>query len=250
MSRAPHIAVVDDEKVVRDMVADYLRMRGYRVSLCEGGASLRQAFAEQLPDLIVLDLNLKAPQEDGFSILRELRKRSSVSIIVYTANDDVIDRVIGLELGADDYLAKRCELRELVARIQLVLGRRGSDARATAATGPVARAAESVEPERVRMGTKWLDHGTRALWDDAGKTQALAASEYILLKAFAANPNRVLSRERLLELASARDAEPYDRAVDVRIMRIRRKIEPDPARPCFIRTVRGGGYMFVPAGRD
>jgi two-component system, OmpR family, response regulator len=153
--------------------------------------------------------------------------------------------VVGLELGADDYLAKPCELRELLARIRSVLRRSAAiQPPPQPAAGPAAAPATA----RVRFGTKWLDHDARALRDDEGNEHPLTASEYGLLKVFAANPKRVLSRDRLLELANARDAEAFDRAIDLRIMRIRRKIEPDPARPSVIRTVRGGGYLFSPTG--
>jgi two-component system OmpR family response regulator len=246
MSQIPHIAVVDDEKPARDMVGDYLRMHGFSVSLCEGGASLRRAIAEQMPDLIVLDLNM--PEEDGLSIIRDFKQRTSVPIIMLTATASAIDRVVGLELGADDYLAKPCELRELLARIRSVLRRSTGGQQPAGAAAPVSSPERTAEPARVRFGTKWLDHATRALRDDEGNEHPLTASEYGLLKVFAANPKRVLSRDRLLELANARDAEAFDRAIDLRIMRIRRKIEPDPARPSVIRTVRGGGYLFSPAG--
>jgi two-component system OmpR family response regulator len=246
MSQVQHIAVVDDEKPARDMVGDYLRMHGFSVSLCEGGASLRRAIAEQMPDLIVLDLNM--PEEDGLSIIRDFKQRTSVPIIMLTATASAIDRVVGLELGADDYLAKPCELRELLARIRSVLRRSTGGQQPAGAAAPVSSPERTAEPARVRFGTKWLDHATRALRDDEGNEHPLTASEYGLLKVFAANPKRVLSRDRLLELANARDAEAFDRAIDLRVMRIRRKIEPDPARPSVIRTVRGGGYLFSPSG--
>jgi two-component system, OmpR family, response regulator len=241
MVQAQHIVVVDDEQPAREMVGDYLRMHGFSVSLCDGGASLRQTIAQQKPDLIVLDLNM--PQEDGLSIIRDLKQRISVPIIMLTATASAIDRVVGLELGADDYLAKPCELRELLARIRVVL-RRSSPALQPAAPSPP----PAPDRSRVRFGTKWLDHDAQALRDDEGNEHPLTASEYGLLKVFAANPKRVLSRDRLLELANARDAEAFDRAIDLRIMRIRRKIEPDPAHPSVIRTVRGGGYLFSPSG--
>jgi len=248
MAQAPHIAVVDDEQPAREMVGDYLRMHGFTVTLCDGGASLRKSIAEQVPDLIVLDLNM--PEEDGLSVIRDLKRRSSVPIIMLTATASAIDRVVGLELGADDYLAKPCELRELLARIRSVLRRAGAGH--PAVTPPQgeqhAPAPASAQANRVRFGTKWLDHDTQALQDDEGNEHPLTASEYGLLKVFAANPKRVLSRDRLLELANARDAEAFDRAIDLRIMRIRRKIEPDPAHPSVIRTVRGGGYLFSPTG--
>jgi two-component system OmpR family response regulator len=249
MVQAQHIVVVDDEQPAREMVGDYLRMHGFTVSLCDGGASLRATIAQQVPDLIVLDLNM--PEEDGLSIIRDLKQRSSVPIIMLTATASAIDRVVGLELGADDYLAKPCELRELLARIRVVLRRSGpAQQTAAAPAGPASAPAPAPSPDRsrVRFGTKWLDHDAQALRDDEGNEHPLTASEYGLLKVFAANPKRVLSRDRLLELANARDAEAFDRAIDLRIMRIRRKIEPDPARPSVIRTVRGGGYLFSPTG--
>jgi len=241
----PRIAVVDDEKSFRDMVGDYLRMHGFSVSLCDGGASLRQSIAQQMPDLIVVDQGM--PGEDGLSIIRDLRQRMSVPIIMLTATASPIDRVVGLELGADDYLAKPCELRELVARIRSVLRRTGgAQVLAPVITNPQ-RPTPTPPPGRVRFGTKWLDHDARALLDDLGNEHPLTASEYGLLKVFAANPKRVLSRDRLLELANGRDSEAFDRAIDLRILRIRRKIEPDPSRPSVIRTVRGDGYMFSPS---
>ncbi len=242
----PHIIVVDDELPAREMVGDYLRMHGFNVTLCDGGVSLRQTIAGQMPDLIVLDLNM--PEEDGLSIIRDLKRRMSVPIIMLTATASAIDRVVGLELGADDYLAKPCELRELLARIRSVLRR--SVAVSPPAAQPTQPAAAPKAPDRtlVRFGTKWLDQDAQTLRDDQGNEHPLTASEYGLLKVFAANPKRVLSRERLLELANARDAEAFDWAIDLRIMRIRRKIEPDPTHPSVIRTVRGGGYLFSPAG--
>jgi DNA-binding response OmpR family regulator len=247
MSQAQHIVVVDDEQPAREMVGDYLRMHGFSVSLCDGGASLRNTIGQQMPDLIVLDLNM--PEEDGLSIIRDLKQRTTVPVIMLTATASAIDRVVGLELGADDYLAKPCELRELLARIRSVLRRSGTGQQ-PAAQAAATPAAPAPDRARVRFGTKWLDHDAQALRDDEGNEHPLTASEYGLLKVFAANPKRVLSRDRLLELANARDADAFDRAIDLRIMRIRRKIEPDPARPSVIRTVRGGGYLFSPSGES
>jgi two-component system OmpR family response regulator len=247
MNRSPHIIVVDDEAAARDMIGDYLRMHGFAVTSCDGGQSLRAEIARQSPDLIVLDLNM--PEEDGLSIIRDLKQKSGVPVFMLTATASPIDRVVGLELGADDYLAKPCELRELLARIRSVL-RRATPAAAPAAAADSATVAAASAPAKnlVRFGTKWLDLDEQALRDDEGNAHPLTASEYSLLKAFATNPKRVLTRERLLELANARDAEAFDRAIDIRIMRIRRKIEPDPAHPSVIRTVRGGGYLFSPIG--
>ncbi len=240
MSQSQHIIIVDDEAPAREMVGDYLKMHGFTVTLCDGGKTLRTAIEAGAPDLVVLDLNM--PEEDGLSIIRDLKSRSNVPIIMLTATASPIDRVVGLELGADDYVAKPCELRELMARIRSVLRRSGPAKPAEAAP------AKNDKEQLVRFGTKWLDLEAQALRDDEGNEHPLTASEFGLLKVFAANPKRVLSRERLLELANARDSEAFDRAVDLRIMRIRRKIEPDPTKPAVIRTIRGGGYLFSPAG--
>jgi len=240
MSTTQHIIVFDDELAAREMVGDYLKMHGFEVTLCDGGASLRDAMADAAPDLVVLDLNM--PQEDGLSIVRDLKARSPVPIIMLTATASPIDRIVGLELGADDYVPKPCELRELVARIRSVL-RRG------AASSPAGgAAAQEQSTKAIRMGTRWFDLDTHRLRDDEGSEQVLTKSEYALLRAFADHPKRVLSRDRLLDLADARDPDAFDRSIDVRINRIRKKIEPDPAQPRFIRTVRGLGYVFRPEG--
>jgi two-component system, OmpR family, response regulator len=240
MTQTPHIMIVDDEAPAREMVGDYLKMHGFAVTLCDGGKSLRAAIDKGMPDLVVLDLNM--PEEDGLSIIRDLKNRSNVPVIMLTATASPIDRVVGLEIGADDYVAKPCELRELMARIRSVLRR------STPAKSGEAAKTKSATEQLVRFGTKWLDLDAQALRDEEGNEHPLTASEFGLLKVFAANPKRVLSRERLLELANARDAEAFDRAVDLRIMRIRRKIEPDPTKPAVIRTIRGGGYLFSPSG--
>jgi two-component system, OmpR family, response regulator len=242
MTQSPHIIIVDDEAPAREMVGEYLKMHGFAVTLCDGGKTLRAAIETNVPDLVVLDLNM--PEEDGLSIIRDLKSRTNVPVIMLTATASPIDRVVGLELGADDYIAKPCELRELMARIRSVL-RRSAPVRTAA---PEASTAKAAKDQLVRFGTKWLDLEAQALRDDEGNEHPLTASEFGLLKVFAANPKRVLSRERLLELANARDAEAFDRAVDLRIMRIRRKIELDPTKPAVIRTIRGGGYLFSPTG--
>ncbi|WP_279478957.1 response regulator [Aureimonas sp. SK2] len=232
----PLIAVVDDEEPTRAMIGDYVGMNGFRTVTCDGGASFRELLARETPDLVVLDLNM--PGEDGLSIVRFLKTETRIPVIMLTATASLVDRVVGLELGADDYLAKPCELRELLARIRSVLRR--------AASANSAPAPEADTTRRVRFGTKWLDLDAQLLWDDDGGSVQLVQSEFSLLKAFAENPRRVLTRERLLDLASARDSDPFDRAIDVRITRIRRKVEPDPAHPTVIRTVRGAGYIFSP----
>lgn len=242
MSQTPHIVIVDDEAPAREMVGDYLKMHGFSVTLCDGGKSLRTEIESKVPDLVVLDLNM--PEEDGLSIIRDLKSRTNVPVIMLTATASPIDRVVGLELGADDYIAKPCELRELMARIRSVLRRSTPAKPVQAATNGAPAKAD--KDHLVRFGTKWLDLQAQALRDDDGNEHPLTASEFGLLKVFAANPKRVLSRERLLELANARDSEAFDRAVDLRIMRIRRKIELDPTKPTVIRTIRGGGYLFSP----
>jgi two-component system, OmpR family, response regulator len=239
MNKTQHIIVVDDEAPAREMVGDYLKLHGFEVTLCDGGSSLRQCITKQVPDLIVLDLNM--PEEDGLSIVRAVKQSTDVPIIMLTATASAIDRVVGLELGADDYLAKPCELRELLARIRSVLRRMSMMA-------PQSRTSSASKP--IRFGTKWLDVEAQILRDENGNEHPLASSEFALLKAFAQNPKRVLSRERLLDLAEARDREAFDRAIDVRITRIRKKIEPDPTRPSVIRTVRGAGYLFSPDGSE
>lgn len=237
-----HIIVVDDEAPAREMVGDYLKLHGFEVTLCDGGSSLRRAIGQQRPDLIVLDLNMQ--EEDGLSIVRSVKQNSNVPIIMLTATASPIDRVVGLELGADDYVAKPCELRELLARIRVVLRRSASTTQV-----PLPLPARKTS-EPIRFGTKWLDVDARALRDKDGNEHPLASTEFALLKAFAENPRRVLSRERLLDLAEARDREAFDRAIDVRITRIRRKIEPDPGHPTVIRTIRGAGYLFSPDGSE
>ena len=238
MTARNYIIVVDDEAPTREMIGEYLGMQGFDVQLCDGGRSLRQAINVRVPDLVVLDLNM--PEEDGLSIVRDLKQRTGVAVIMLTATASPVDRIVGLELGADDYLAKPCELRELLARIRAVLRR---SAAAKPAVGAQTRESKNT---LVRFGVKWLNVEAQTLRDTDGNEHQLTASEFSLLKVFADNPKKVLSRERLLDLANARDPEAFDRAIDIRIMRIRRKIEPDPAHPRVIRTVRGGGYVFSP----
>jgi len=228
----PHIVVVEDEAVQRQMLAGYLARQNFRVSDLADGAALRTLVERELPALVMLDVGL--PGEDGFALARWLREKSGrVGIIMVTAAGDTVDRVVGLESGADDYIAKPFEPRELLARVKSVLRR--------AAGAPV-------EGPRVRIGRRVLDLDRRLLINPAdGNEERLAASEFDLLKIFAENPNRPLMRDWLLEATAHREAEAFDRAIDLRITRLRRKVEHDPAHPEAIRTVRGVGYMFVPA---
>jgi len=227
----PYIVVVEDEAVQRQMLADYLARQNFRVSALGDGAALRRLVEREFPSLVMLDVGL--PGEDGFALARWLREKSSrIGIIMVTAAADTVDRVVGLETGADDYIAKPFEPRELLARVKSVLRR--------AVGAPVAG-------PRVRIGRRLLDLERRVLVDpEGGVEERLAASEFDLLKIFAENPNRPLMRDWLLEVTAHREAEVFDRAIDLRITRLRRKVEADPAHPDAIRTVRGVGYMFVP----
>jgi two-component system phosphate regulon response regulator OmpR len=193
---------------------------------------MREAIGRGAPDLVILDLNL--PGEDGLSLARWLRARQDVAIIMVTGAGAVVDRVVGLEVGADDYIAKPFDLRELRARIASVLRRaRGGAAPKAAASG------------RLRVGECRLDLDTHQLYDAQVGEIPITGMEFDLLRVFAENPNRVLSRDRLLTLTRNRDWEPFDRSIDIRIARLRRKIEADPENPAVIRTVRGAGYMLI-----
>ncbi|MCZ7656989.1 MAG: response regulator [Xanthobacteraceae bacterium] len=233
MEHRPHIVVVEDEAAQRQLLLDYLGKQNYRVSGADSGVALRKILERELPTLVLLDVGL--PGEDGFAVARWLRQKSGrVGIIMVTAASDMIDRVVGLESGADDYIAKPFEPRELLARVKSVL-RRISDT-------PAARS----NPQ-IRMGRRILDLDRRVLIDPAnGSEDRLTASEFDLLKVFAENPNRPLNRDWLLEVTAHREVDAFDRAIDLRITRLRRKVEVDPAHPDAIRTVRGVGYMFVP----
>ena len=237
------VLVVEDEESFSDALSYMLRKEGFEVAVCPTGPDALAAFDRDGADLVLLDLML--PGLPGTEVCRQLRARGNVPVIMLTAKDSEIDKVVGLELGADDYLAKPCELRELLARVRSVLRR---SVAAAAAVAPAASAGAAANSAPIRFGTKWLDVNAQVLRDEDGNEHPLVSSEFALLKAFAENPKRVLSRERLLDLAEARDREAFDRAIDVRITRIRRKIEPDPAHPTVIRTVRGSGYLFSPDG--
>jgi DNA-binding response OmpR family regulator len=234
MENRPHIVVVEDEATQRQLLVDYLGRQNFRVSGVNGGTGLRKMIERERPALVLLDIGL--PGEDGFALSRWLRETSPrIGIIMVTAASDTVDRVAGLETGADDYISKPFEPRELLARVKSVLRR---------ATG----AAVSAMGPRVRMGCRILDLEKRVLVNPSdGSEETLIASEFDLLKVFAEHPNKPLQRDWLLEVTAHREMEPFDRAIDLRITRLRRKIELDPAHPNAIRTVRGVGYMFVPS---
>ena len=232
---APRIVLLEDEALQRHIVAEYLAQHGLRPTSVATGAEFRRAVAQNAPDLALLDVHL-GEAEDGFALARWLRARSSrVGIIMLTAAGETVDRVVGLESGADDYVTKPFEPRELLARIKALLRR------ATESAPPPPRLTT------VRCGIAMLDMERHVLIRADGTEEQLAASEFDLLKLFVENPGRPLARDWLLEVTAHREAEAFDRAIDNRIMRLRRKVEADPAKPETIRSVRGVGYMFVPA---
>jgi two-component system OmpR family response regulator len=229
---AHHILVVDDDREIRDLLSRFLVKHGLRVSSAKDGPEMMKALAERGIDLVVLDLML--PGEDGLSLCRRLRAQSDMPVIMLTAMGEDTDRIVGLEMGADDYLAKPFNPRELLARIKAVLRRSQNIAAAPVATD-----------EMVRFDGWALDVGARRLLSPDGEDVALSTGEYELLYAFVTHPRRVLSRDQLLDLARGRSAVPFDRSVDIQVMRLRRKIEIDPKEPRIIKTVRGGGYVFA-----
>jgi two-component system phosphate regulon response regulator OmpR len=236
MAEAAQIIVIDDEVELRAMVAEYLTGQGFAVRLAAGGADLDAHLAERPADLLILDVNMSG--EDGLAIARRMRAASGIPILMLTAASDVVDKVVGLEMGADDYLTKPFDLRELRARLRSLLRR--------AIQPAPAPATPAADPDRyVRFGRVRLDLHARQLLDDDDRPQRLTAMEFDLLEAFARHPNRALSRDRLLDLAHSRDWEPFDRSIDIRVARLRRKVEPDPTKPSVIKTVHGVGYVFV-----
>lgn len=229
------VLVVDDDADVRRMLVEYLGSHDYEVAGVANGAEMRAALERKVPDVVLLDVGL--PGEDGLSLARFLRERYPVGIIMVTAADGVVDRVVGLEMGADDYVAKPFDPRELRARLKSVLRRVRDE------TVPSAPAAAR---QRLRIGRCTLDLDARRLLDADGADIAITAMEFDLLKTFVEHPNKVLTRDRLLTLTRNREWEPFDRSIDIRIARLRRKVEVNPDNPLAIQTVRGAGYMFVP----
>jgi two-component system phosphate regulon response regulator OmpR len=232
MATSGRVLIVEDDREVRETVADYLASHGYEVGQAPDGPAMRKALGAAIPDLVLLDVRL--PGEDGLALARWLRERHDVAIIMLTAAGEVIDRVVGLEVGADDYIGKPFDLRELLARIKSVL-RRADKSRTPSSAA-----------RRVPFGTCQLDLDRHQLIGAGGEDIPLTAMEFDLLRAFAEHPNRVLSRDRLLTLTRNREWEPFDRSIDIRIARLRRKIEDDPDNPKTIKTIRGSGYIFIP----
>ena len=232
----PHILVVDDEARIRTMLSRYLQDEGFRVSTAEGGAGMREALAAERIDLVLLDLVL--PGEDGLTLAKEIRARSNAGIIMITGRSDVVDTVVGLEVGADDYVAKPFHLREVLARVRSVLRR--LQPAAPSETAP------ELPGEETLVFEGWqLDCSRRELTSPAGSTVPLTTGEFDLLRVFAEHPGRVLDRDQLMDLTRGRSWEAFDRTIDAQVARLRKKIEADLKNPTLIKSVRGAGYVFA-----
>jgi DNA-binding response OmpR family regulator len=235
MTERARIAVCDDEPGLREMLEEYLCKQGYGVRTAADGVALRRLVPTWRPDIVILDINM--PGEDGLSLARWLRVEEHCAILMLTAAGQPEDRIVGLEVGADDYLAKPFDLAELRARIRAILRR------------TMAPAVQHGRPNgRMRVGRCIVDLEQRKLYDESGEAVALTSMEFDLLHVLVSHARRALSREKLLELAHHKRWDPFDRSIDIRIGRLRKKIEPDPSKPSVLRTVRGEGYMLVPEG--
>lgn len=239
MNPPSRILVVDDDPALRELLSAYLTDTGFVVDLAGDGAGMRRAIEQARPDAIVLDLML--PGEDGLMLTRMLRAQAgaaaAIPVLILSARGEETDRVVGLEMGADDYLAKPFSPRELLARLRALLRR--AQAASTAPSAP--------DQDAYRFGPYRLDLAARRLLKDDSDL-GLSGAEFDLLKAFTERPNRVLTRDILMDLLKGYEWDPNDRTVDIRVARLRRKLEPDPANPVYIRTVRGEGYLFNPRG--
>ena len=233
METTPHILVVDDHRDIRDLLARYLTKHGLRVTTAADGVELKRVLKASAVDMVVLDIMM--PGEDGLSLCRHLRETSGIPVILLTAMAEDTDRVVGLEIGADDYVTKPFNPRELLARIKAVLRRANS----------LPHAAEPETAQRLRFGSWTLDLSQRALLDESGVVTPLSSGEFKLLSVLIARPGMVLSRDQLLDLTKGRAAKAFDRSIDNQVSRLRRKIEVDPKNPEFIKTVWGGGYSFA-----
>lgn len=229
------VLVVDDDPAIREMLAEYLEEQNCEVHVAGDCAAAREIIATQRISVVLLDIGL--PGEDGLSFARHLREHHDVGIIIVSGAGETIDRIIGLEIGADDYLSKPFELRELRARLRSV-------ARRYANAHTLVPELTGAKTRQLKMGTCMLDLDRQQLFGANGNNIPITAMEFDLLRVLAERPNRPLSRDTLLELTQNRDWDPFDRSIDIRIARLRRKLEPDPARPHVIRTVRNVGYMF------
>ena len=237
VDRPPKILVVDDDSRLRDLLRRYLGENGFSVFVSDSAESMRRSWAREPFDVLILDLMM--PGEDGLSVLKRLRaEKDATPVIMLTARGEDVDRILGLELGADDYLGKPFNPRELLARIHAVLRRRPRQD---------APGAPSLENEVVRFGDFELDLGTRVLKKN-GEVVQLTTGEFAVLKAFARHPRQPLSRDKLMEMARGREYEAFDRSLDVQVSRLRKLIEPDPSKPRYLQTVWGLGYVFIPDG--
>jgi two-component system OmpR family response regulator len=233
MSAMDHILIVDDDRDIRDLLSEYLQKQGYRTTVAADGRAMRAVLARNEPTLIVLDLML--PGEDGLTLCREVRVHSDVPIIMLTARGEEVDRIVGLEMGADDYLSKPFSPRELVARIKTILRR--------------TRALPSnLKPDHIRTMrfAGWtLDVVTRNLISPQGVTIALSGTDFKLLRILLNHPNRVLTRDQLIDMTQSRDAGPFDRSIDLQVSRLRRRLNDNPKDPAIIKTARGEGYVLA-----
>jgi two-component system OmpR family response regulator len=233
MNAMDHILIVDDDRDIRDLLSEYLHKQGYRTSVAADGRAMRSIMSRTVPDLIILDLML--PGEDGLILCREIRAQSDIPILMLTARSDEVDRIVGLEMGADDYLAKPFSPRELVARIKSILRR--------------SRALPSnLKPDQAKLFhfAGWtLDISTRNLLSPEGISIALSGTDFKLLRIFLDHPNRVLNRDQLIDLTQSRDAGPFDRSIDLQVSRLRRRLNDPPKDPAIIKTARGEGYVLA-----
>ncbi|MGH8663810.1 MAG: response regulator [Burkholderiales bacterium] len=247
MSQPATILVVDDEPDVREVLQEYFAVHGFEVLAAADARAARALVQSHGVDVALIDIHM--PGEDGLSLARHLREHyEGLAIVMLTSASTVVDRIVGLEVGADDYVSKPFDPRELLARIRSVLRR-------TSAPPIRCRSMKSSESppaptQLIRMGRCMLDLAAHRLIDPQGNEVPITPLEFDLLKAFAEHPNQALSRERILNLSQQRDWDPFDRSVDLRVMRVRKKIEPDPQRPQYIRTIRNAGYVFVADGEQ
>lgn len=243
MTESVRVLVVDDDPDVRDLLDDYLSEQGYEVRSASNAAAARALLDSEPPKVVLLDVGL--PGEDGLSLARHIRERLDIGIIMVSGAGETVDRIVGLEVGADDYVAKPFDPRELKARLKSVLRRYRRSVRSEIQSEPVPPQATPTG-RRVAVGVCVLDLDSRQLFDRDGVEILLTRMEFELLEVLVERPNRPLTRDQLLNLTQNRDWDPYDRSIDIRIARLRRKIEPEPDKPQCIRTMRGVGYMYVP----
>ena len=236
MTEKARIIVCDDEAPMREMLEEFLTDEGYSVTVASNGADLRRLVPQIRPDLVICDL--KMPGEDGLSLTRWLRAESHAAVILLTGMGSVMDKVVGLEMGADDYLPKPFEPAELRSRIKAVLRR----------TMSASHAVQGRPPARLKVGRCVVDLELRTMFDESGAKISLTSMEFDLLQTLITHARRVLSRDQLLEMAHHSRWEPFDRSIDIRIARLRKKIEFDPGKPCVLKTVRGEGYVLIPDG--